>query len=103
MTKMHPLHDYIAGQISERLKAHRVVVMYDKREELRPFFRELASDAGDGNLVAIKIGQQMAKLYVFDGSFLKARTIVESVTQGDQPEQVVVYIPSLDRDAKGSL
>jgi hypothetical protein len=58
MASMHPLHDYIAGQISDRLKGRRVVVMYDKREELRPFFKELASDAGDGNLVPIKIGQQ---------------------------------------------
>jgi hypothetical protein len=101
---MHPLHDYIAGQISDRLKARRVVVMYDKREELRPFFNELAIiGAGDGQLVPIKIAQQDAKLHVFDGSFLKTRTIIEGVTQGDQPEQVVVYVPSLDRDAKGSL
>jgi hypothetical protein len=103
MAKMHPLHDYIAGQISDRLKAKRVVIMYDKREELRPFFNELAVDAVDGQLVPVKIAQQNAKLHVFDGSFLKTRTIVETVTQGDQPEQVVVYVPSLDRDAKGSL
>jgi hypothetical protein len=34
---------------------------------------------------------------------LKTRAIVEDVTQGDQPEEVVVYVPSLDRDAQGSL
>jgi hypothetical protein len=100
---MHPLHDYIAGQIGDRIKDRRVVVMYDKREELRPFFNELANDADEGNLVPIKIGQMAAKLHVFDGSFLKTRTVVESVTQGDQPEPVVVYVPSLDRDTKGSL
>ncbi len=80
-----------------------MVVMYDKREELRPFFNELANSAGDGQLVPVKIAQQNAKLHVFDGSFLKTRTIVEGITEGDQPEQVVVYVPSLDRDAKGSL
>jgi hypothetical protein len=103
MANMHPLHDYIAGQISDRLKTRRVVVMYDKREELRPFFSELASEAGGGELVAIRVGQQTAKLHVFDGSYLKTRVIVESITRGDQPEQVVIYVPSLDRDAKGSL
>ena len=103
MASMHPLHDYIAGQIGDRLKARRVVVMYDKREELRPFFKELASEASEGNLVPIRIGQHAAKLHVFDGSFLKTRTIVEDVTHGDQPEHVLVYVPSLDRDAKGSL
>ena len=100
---MHALHEYIASQIGDRLKERRVVVMYDKREELRPFFGELANNAGDGQLVPIKIGQQSAKLYVFDGSFLKARTLVEGVTHGDQPQHVLIYVPSLDRDAKGSL
>lgn len=103
MTNMNPLHDYIAGQISDRLKTRRVVVMYDKREELRPFFMELAAETADGHLVSVKIGQQKAMLHVFDGSFLKTRAIVEDVTQGDQPEQVVIYLPSLDRDAHGSL
>jgi hypothetical protein len=103
MSSMHPLHDYIAGQISDRLKARRLVVMYDRREELRPFFNELANDSDDGQLVPIKIGQQSAKLFVFDGSFLKTRMVVEGITDGDQPEQVLVYVPSLDRDAKGSL
>jgi hypothetical protein len=98
MTSMNPLHDYIAG----RLKTRRVVVMYDKREELRPFFSELA-EAPEGLLVSVKIGQQKAKLHVFDGSFLKTRATVEDATQGDQPEQVVIYVPSLDRDAQGSL
>ena len=51
----------------------------------------------------VKIGQQTAKLHIFDGSFLKTRTVVEDVTRGDQPEHVLVYVPSLDRDAKGSL
>ena len=81
-----------------------MVVMYDKREELRPFFSELAGGAYvDGTLMPITIGKQNAKLYVFDGSFLKARFTVEEITNGDQPEQLVIYVPSLDRDAKGSL
>jgi hypothetical protein len=101
---MHPLHDYIASQISERLKDRGVVVMYDKREELRPFFSELGGSAYvDGTLISVTIGKQYAQLYVFDGSFLKARFTVEEVTNGDQPEQLVIYVPSLDRDAKGSL
>ncbi len=101
---MHPLHDYIVGQITERLKHRRVVVMYDKREELKTFFNELAGGAYvDGALMPVMVGQQNARLYVFDGSFLKTRFTVEEITSGDQPAQVVIYIPSLDRDAKGSL
>ena len=42
---MHPLHDYIANQIGDRIKDRRVVVMYDKREELkRRYFRKPAPE-----------------------------------------------------------
>ncbi len=42
---MHPLHDYIARQISDRLKEHRVVVVYDPRSELPTFFEEACGGA----------------------------------------------------------
>jgi hypothetical protein len=38
---MHPLHDHIARQLAERLKARRVVVWYDPRCEFAPFIEEL--------------------------------------------------------------
>lgn len=101
---MHPLHEYIAGQIADRLRERRVVVMYDKRDELRPFFNELAGKtAADGRLNPVKIGDRKAGLYVFDGSFLKARFAVEKDTGGDQVGETLIYIPGLERDAKGSL
>ena len=101
---MHPLHDYIANQIGDRIKDRRVVVMYDRREELRPFFAEIADGRSASDApVAANFGKRKASLYVFDGSFLKARFAVEDMTSGDQPEDVVIYIPGLDRDAKGSL
>ncbi|NEU96932.1 PglZ domain-containing protein [Bradyrhizobium sp. UFLA 03-164] len=101
---MHPLHEYIANQIGDRIKDRRVVVMYDKREELRPFFAEIADgrNVSDGP-VAVSFGRRKANLYVFDGSFLKARFAAESLTSGDQPDDLVIYVPGLDRDAKGSL
>ena len=101
---MHPLHDYIANQIGDRIKDRRVVVMYDKREELRPFFAEIADGrSASDSPVAVNFGKRKASLYVFDGSFLKARFAVENMTSGDQPDDVVIYIPGLERDAKGSL
>ena len=36
---MHPLHDYIARQVSERLKDHRIVVMYDPRKRAADVLR----------------------------------------------------------------
>jgi hypothetical protein len=101
---MHPLHDYIASQIADRLRDRRVVVMYDRRGELKPFFAELANEASvDGALVPVVIGPRKAKLYVYDGTFLKARFDVEDATSGDHPDETVIYVPGVERDAKGSL
>jgi hypothetical protein len=100
---MHPLHDYIAGQVAERLQDRRVVVMYDKREELRPFFSELVGKPVSGVVTPVTIGNRKATLYIFDGSFLKVRFAVENLTAGDQAEETLIYVPGLERDAKGSL
>ena len=38
---MHPLHDYIAQQLAEKLRRRKVVVWYDQRNELTAFVDEL--------------------------------------------------------------
>jgi hypothetical protein len=76
----HPLHTYIAGLIAEQVKSRHVVVIYDPREELRPFFAELSGNAPAGVLIPVAFGSRPAKLCVFDGSFLEVRMAVEPVT-----------------------
>jgi hypothetical protein len=38
---MHPLHDYFAKQLADKLTRRGVVVWYDPRREFTPFFDEL--------------------------------------------------------------
>jgi hypothetical protein len=38
---MHPLHDYVAKQLADKLKDRRVVVWYDERGDFRPFVDEV--------------------------------------------------------------
>jgi hypothetical protein len=38
---MHPLHDYVAKQLADKIKSRRVVVWYDERSEFAPFVSEL--------------------------------------------------------------
>ncbi len=38
---MHPLHDYIAKQLAEKLKSRKVLVWYDMRREFAPFITEV--------------------------------------------------------------
>ena len=38
---MHPLHDYVAKQLADKLKDRRVVVWYDERGEFGTFVNEV--------------------------------------------------------------
>jgi hypothetical protein len=101
---MHPLHDYIARQISERLKEHRVVVMYDPRKELAVFFDEACEGGTDGPLMReSRFGNRKATVCAFRGSFLEVRSAVEPLTGGEDVSDVVVYVPGMTRDEKTSL
>jgi hypothetical protein len=100
---LHPLHSYIAGQIAGHIKDRHVVIIYDQNEELRPFFRELSGDPATDELKTVTVGQRTAKLCVFDGSFLKVRFAVELATNGEIPEDALIYVPGLKRGDKGSL
>src|ERR1700686_945504 len=103
MEAPHLLHEYIAGQIADQIRNRHVVVIYDRNEELRPFFQELQGGAASEGLTRVSIGKRDAKLCVFDGSFLKVRSAVEPVTNRDSPEDVVIYLPGIGRDDKGSV
>ena len=103
MDAPHLLHEYIAGQIGDQIRNRHVVVIYDRNEELRPFFQELDGEPASEGLTRVSIGKQSAKLCIFDGSFLKVRSAVEPVTNGDSPENVVIYLPGIGRDDRGSL
>jgi len=54
---MHPLHNYLAKQLAERLKSKKIVVWYDPRADFTPFVRELCA-GGRGNGQAWSEGQE---------------------------------------------
>jgi hypothetical protein len=101
----HPLHDYIATRIAEKVRERHVVVIYDQPNELRGFFAEAANGADTkGRLSPIALGDSSAQMFEIDGSFLAARAAVEPLTNGDKPDDVIVYVPGLpEGDKKNSL
>jgi hypothetical protein len=102
---MHPLHEYIAGLIASQIRTRHAVVIYDTRRELEPFFAEAAAGEPDatGRRSADFAGTP-AKLFTVNGSLLEARAAVEPLTDGDTPQDVVIYAPGLSRgDLKNSL
>jgi len=99
---MSPLHDYIAGQVGIKLKEARIVVLYDEREEFRPFFDE-ACGGSQGILRTGAFGERHATVCIFGGSFLEVRSAIEPLTDGEDAADLVVYLPGLKRDEKTSL
>ena len=99
---MHALHEYIARQVSERLKDHRIVVMYDPRNELPMFFEE-ACGAASALMRTGTFASRKATVCSFQGSFLEVRSAVEPLTSGEDIDDLVVYVPGIPRDEKTSL
>ena len=96
---MHPLHDYFAKQLADRLTKRGVVVWYDPRREFVPFFDELRGGARAANAtVAIKVGSVAAQLAEYDGSMFELRALAEPLVAGDTASKLVVYLPGMDNN-----
>ena len=101
---MHPLHDYVAKQLAEKLKSRKVVVWYDVRREFAPFIAEVRGGARTSNeAVSVTIAGFAARLAEYDGSMFELRAVVEPYVSGDVPECVVLYLPGCERDRRGSV
>ncbi|MPR06286.1 PglZ domain-containing protein [Microvirga tunisiensis] len=101
---MHPLHDYIAGQLTDRLKERSVIIFYDPRSEMEGFFDELrAGETRDYGLSSVRIGGRLVKLVQYVGSYLEVRWAAERAAGNDDPDEVLVYLPGVTRDEHGSL
>jgi hypothetical protein len=100
---MHPLHDYLAKQLAEKIKSRQVVVWYDPRSEFAPFVSEIRGAAPVANeLVSVSIAGAAARLAVYAGSMFELRALIEPSISGDTPEAVLVYLPGCAHDKRGS-
>ena len=64
---MHPLHDYVARQLAERLKSKKLVVWYDPRGEFAPFVLELrGGPRADGEPAKVVVGGVPALLAEYE-------------------------------------
>ncbi|WFU25116.1 PglZ domain-containing protein [Bradyrhizobium sp. CB1717] len=102
---MHPLNKYISKQLSEKLKARKVVVWYDPRREFAPFVAELRGGARTTDeAVPVTVSDISARLTEYDGSMFELRTVVEPFVCADAPtECMIVYLPGCERDRQGSV
>jgi hypothetical protein len=101
---MHPLHDYVAKQLAEKLKTRKIVVWYDVRREFAPFIAEVRGGVRTSSeAVPVTITGLSAHLAEYDGSMFELRAVVEPYVSRDVPECVVIYLPGCERDRRGSV
>lgn len=101
---MHPLHDYVAKQLGDKLKDRRIVVWYDERREFQPFVDEVRGGPRSvSEPVQVAVGGTKASLAEYAGSLFELRAVVEPLVSGDKPDALFVYIPGLPHDAKASV
>jgi hypothetical protein len=101
---MHPLHDYIAKQLAEKVKSSSVVVWYDEWSEFLPFMHELRGGPRVSSEPAlISLAGWSVHLAEHVDSIFEVRAAVEQNVRGDVPSPTIVYMPGCVRDRRGSV
>lgn len=101
---MHPLHDYVAKQLADKLKDRRVVVWYDEHREFQSFVDEVRGGPRSANEpVPVAVEGMKASLAEYAGSLFELRAVVEPLVSSDNPDALVVYIPGVAHDVKASV
>lgn len=101
---MHPLHDYVAKQVSEKLKTKPVLVWYDTRQEFEQFIEEIrGGPPSPGELTNVTLGGTRVRLAEYTGSYFELRAIVEPFVSADDPDPLIIYLSGVEHDRRGSV
>jgi PglZ domain len=101
---MHPLHEYVAKQLADRIRAVHLVVWYDLRREFAPFIADLrGAPKASGTILPVSVAGISAQLGEYEGSFFELRALAEPHVSGDSPSNVILYIPGCERDRRSSV
>ena len=105
---MQQFQEYLRKRLAERVKQRRVVVWYDSRGDFIPFVEDLGvPPPGEPTalpaLCPVVLDGTSVDFVRYDGSYFALRAAVEPLVQGDTPACLVVYLPGVERDPKGSV
>lgn len=104
---MHALHEYLAGQLKERLEKRRVVVFYDPRREFDGFMDEVLSvhvSATDESPVTNgRMLDLPVRFLTFRGSLIGLKLAAEPLADGTRPDPLLIYLPGVEHDRRGSV
>ena len=101
---MHPLHDYLAKQVGEKLKAKPILVWYDARQEFQPFIEEIrGGPPAPGEVTNVGLGGTRVRLAEYSGSYFELRAMVEPLVSADDPDPLIIYLSGVEHDRRGSV
>src|SRR5262245_44305190 len=98
---MHQLHDYLAKQVGEKLKAKPVLIWYDTRLEFGAFIEELRGvPPTPGELSTVALGGIDVRLAEYSGSYFELRAVVEPFVAADDPDPIIIYLSGVEHDRR---
>ena len=103
---MATFHEHLVDQLDRKLRAHRIVVWYDRRSEFADFFDELkplVPPEGRGGLPRFWVGDLQTHIVRYDGSFFALKERIEPIAELDEPEPLLVYVPGVRQDRQQSV
>jgi hypothetical protein len=101
---MNPFSQYLEKLLADHLKKRQVAGWYDPRSEFIAFVKALPRQEGPADGVErAMIGGMEVFLAIFTGSFFGLKMEVEHLVTGDHPDPLLIYVPGVPRDPRGSM
>ena len=88
------LHRRLCQELAKQLSEHRVLLVFDPGQQLRPFLDEVATAPPSGNeLGSLNLGEQQTGWAVAGSSLYELRSQLEPHVAADLPDPLLVYLP----------
>lgn len=88
------LHRRLCQELAKQLSEHRVLLVFDPGQQLRPFLDDVATAPPSGKeLGSLNFGEQQAGWAVAGSSLYELRSQLEPHVAADLPDPLLVYLP----------
>jgi len=88
------LHRRLCQELAKQLSEHRVLLVFDPGQQLRPFLDDIAStQPSGGELGILSLGEQQAHWLAAGSSLYQLRSQLEPHVSADLPDPLLVYLP----------
>jgi hypothetical protein len=88
------LHRRLCQELAKQLSEHRVLLVIDPGQQLRPFLDDVAStQPSGGEPGALNLGEQQPSWLVAGSSLYQLRSQLEPLVAKDLPDPLLIYLP----------